>query len=213
MLPDMPALCRLSVSIMVVVVNKGFLMWRLCTFCCPFENDVKGHVLLKVADFWSLPHLCKEFQANKTVLKWAITVMSLSWNGNTGSQFLVRIAYSWAKEMDRKVKNQNSQNLRVFAYVYIYIYIYIHIYNCYPPLKSLPFLWASSVQTAERFLRWKTTSVKTIIFVRMQQMVPESAVQESWTYETIHECFYQKFVCSIKTWLEENKTKWSVLSF
>ena len=81
--------------------------------------------------------------------------------------------------MDRKVKNQNSQNLRVFAYVYIYIYIYIHIYNCYPPLKSLPFLWASSVQTAERFLRWKTTSVKTIIFVRMQQMVPESAVQES----------------------------------
>ena len=31
MLPDMPALCRLAVSIMVVVVNKGFLRWRLCT--------------------------------------------------------------------------------------------------------------------------------------------------------------------------------------
>ena len=57
-----------------------------------------------------------------------------------------------------------------------------YIYICYPPLKSLPFLWVSSVQTAERFLRWKTNSVKTIIFVRMQQMVPESAVQESWTY-------------------------------
>ena len=53
----------------------------------------------------------------------------------------------------------------------VYIYIYVYIYICYPPLESLPFLWVSSVQTAERFLRWKTASVKTIIFVRIIRFI------------------------------------------
>ena len=86
---------------------------------------------------------------------------------------------------------KNKQTVCIYIYIYLYRYIFaythldsytqihVYIYICYPPLKSLPFLWVSSVQTAERFLRWKTNSVKTIIFVRMQQMVPESAVQES----------------------------------
>ena len=49
--------------------------------------------------------------------------------------------------------------------------IYIYIYICYPPLKSLPFLWVSSVQTTERFLRWNTNSVKTIMFVRIIRFI------------------------------------------
>ena len=48
---------------------------------------------------------------------------------------------------------------------------YIYIYICYPPLKSLPFLWVSSVQTAERFLRWNTNSVKTLVFVRIIRFI------------------------------------------
>ena len=47
---------------------------------------------------------------------------------------------------------------------------YIYIYAT-PPLKSLPFLWVSSVQTAERFLRWNTNSVKTLVFVRIIRFI------------------------------------------
>ena len=45
--------------------------------------------------------------------------------------------------------------LESILYMYTYIYIYM-----LPPLKSLPFLWVSSVQTAEIFLRWKTIQSK-----------------------------------------------------
>ena len=131
--PDMPALCRLAVSIMVVVVNKGFLRWRLCTghvvaICywregsCSFESCW----LLKFTTP-SKPGISKK---KKTVLKWAITAMTLSWNGNTGSPFIYALPISEPKKQGRKVKNKNSQNLRVFVvYVYWYVYIYsIHIY-------------------------------------------------------------------------------------
>ena len=59
-----------------------------------------------------------------------------------------------------------SGRLKRSTYIYIYIYIYAT-----PPLKSLPFLWVSSVQTAERFLRWNTNSVKTIVFVSIIRFI------------------------------------------
>ena len=57
-----------------------------------------------------------------------------------------------------------SISLSSFLILNIYIY-------ATPPLKSLPFLWVSSVQTAERFLRWNTNSVKTIVFVRIIRFI------------------------------------------
>ena len=57
-----------------------------------------------------------------------------------------------------------SRNLKNMYLLYIYIYML-------PPLRSLPFLWVSSVQTAERFLRWNTNSVKTIVFVRIIRFI------------------------------------------
>lgn len=69
----------------------------------PFPTDVKGHVLLKAADIWSSLHVpSQEIQTRQTVLKWAITVMILSWNGNTGSPFLLCIAYFWAKNTGKE---------------------------------------------------------------------------------------------------------------
>lgn len=130
--PDMPALCRLAVSIMVVVVNKGFLRWRLCTghvvaICywregsCSFESCW----LLKFTTP-SKPGISKK----KTVLKWAITVMSfvLEWKYWITISFMHCLFLS-EKKQGRKVKNKNSQNLRVFVWrMYIDIYIYIYIY-------------------------------------------------------------------------------------
>ena len=80
-------------------------------------------------------------------------------------------------------EGQSHQNSPMFAFefeccahMYICIYIYIHLYTRHiyiyaTPLKSLPFLWASSVQTAERFLRWNTNSVNTIVFVRIIRFI------------------------------------------
>ena len=58
----------------------------------------------------------------------------------------------------------------VYTWIFGYTYKYIYIYAT-PPLKSLPFLWVPSVQTAERFLRWNTNSVNTIVFVRIIRFI------------------------------------------
>lgn len=129
--PDMPALCRLAVSIMVVVVNKGFLRWRLCTghvvaICywregsCSFESCW----LLKFTTP-SKPGISKKKRS------WSGLSQSwvLSWNGNTGSPFLLCIAYFWAKKnREEKWKIKIRRICVCLCGVCILIYIYTYTY-------------------------------------------------------------------------------------